>query len=197
MFLNRKYVDKINTLGVGYSSTENCELFSKLYNMLYEPIKCILTQRYSNVLSCSDIDDVLSETFIDVYTNAPKYYNEEKGDFFFWACAVAKRRAQNYITNVIKKRNLVNSINDIDIPANEPEFDTCYDELTYAIMNISDTKRNILISYIVNGETCKDISKKMGVSNAYIYSELNKAKKELFDIIKNIEPELMVFTRWE
>ncbi len=167
--------------------------FQELYNQNSRWMYAVCLRYHK---SQEDAEDVLQESFIQIYKNLSSFKFE--GNFKGWMrritvnCALAKFR-----TNKIDFVSLEEQFSD----SNENVLDTSLmddinaEELIYYIDQLSQGRKQVFLAYAVDGLKHKEIAEILGISEGTSKSQLFDARKELIEGIKknkvNIESILI------
>ncbi len=151
---------------------------------LYESTnKAVYGFAYSILKNPQDAQDVLQDTFVQVYTYAPKYVSQGKP--MAWILRIARNLALMKIRDS-KKTDSIEDQNEKD-SSNEAEF-TLHTEnkmiLDVVLKQLDDESRQILILHAVSGLKHREIAETMGMNLSTVLSKYRRTIKKLKIILK-------------
>lgn len=155
--------------------------FQKLYNQNAAWMFAICMRYHKNQ---EDAEDVLQESFIQVYRNLQSYKFE--GNFKGWLrkitvnCALAKFRLHKIETISFNQKNTNHDFSALDTTLLD---DLDAQELIYYINQLSDGRRQVFLAYAVDGFKHNEIAELLGISEGTSKSQLFDARKELMQAI--------------
>lgn len=173
-----------------YSSKEKQQLLNKYImliadgnleamNYIYELIKTdIYAYALSKVLNANDAEDIMQDTFIQIYKNAKQYNNFNKP--MAWIITIETNLINRYFE--LKKRIVPLDIIDFDkeviIQSNEDKL--INDELIEELFSIlSSNERQIIILHLVSDMKFKEISKVLNIPLSTVLSKYNRSMKKI------------------
>ena len=163
---------------------ENSYYQAKLYNMYYTKIKKIVRTYFNDE---HNVEDVVQNIFIKLFKVIVKYNN--KGSFSGWVNIITK----NYCLDVIrKKKNFIEYSEyiigeDYDTYNNQEENIKIEKLCDIEKMSKQLTKKYGLVfnMYYIQNMTHEEISEELGINIGTSKSNLHKAKKKIYDKLKN------------
>lgn len=156
------------------------ELINALFESIYYEYKglvCFVIAKY--VQERSEIDDILQETFIEVFNHIENI----TGSLKTYLTTIAKNKTINYLKK--KKRYTIVEMTEIDLLANDIVQDNYpYVEIINSLKNnLSHLEFQILCLHLFDGLTFKEISQKLAIKESTTKSKyfrtLEKSRKIL------------------
>lgn len=140
---------------------------------------------YRMLGSEAEAEDVLQETFIDVFRNLDSFRRESS------LGAWIKRIAINHCLNVFKKRRLrfeelssgVQEVAD-ELPGEDDAIEYEVTRVKRAIMKLPDGYRQVLTLYLIEGYDHGEIAAILGIQETGSKSQYSRAKVRLREILK-------------
>ncbi len=157
-------------------------LYDKYCSKLY-----VICLRYSHTKE--EAEDILSEGFINIFTNLRSYKNE--GSFEGWLCKIMVNTAISYIRTHSKHYfaddiTEFNNMKDANIDYQIDRIDE--KQLIKIIQKMPESYKIIFNLAIVEGHTHKEIAEILDINIGTSKSQLNKSKKWLKE---KLETELV------
>ena len=133
-------------------------------------------------------EDIVSEIFYQFYSN--KTYETITVSFRAYLFKSVRNRGYNYLKREVSRNtSQFESLDLIDIPSEEPEHATDYEELYQdfetAINSLPISRRKIYLLYQIEGFSMKEIATKLSISPKTVDVQLYRARKTIREIIKN------------
>lgn len=141
------------------------------------------------VRSEADAEDLLQNSFIDVFTNLNSFRFESS------IGAWIKRIVVNNCINFLKKRRLAFSeLNDnlMHVPDDAPEpteYPLSVDTVHQAINQLPDGYRVVFSLYLLEGYDHQEIGEILGISEATSKSQYSRARKKLKELLHVLPQE--------
>lgn len=151
--------------------------------MLYEQHSSLVYAicfRYSK--NSEDANDLLQETFINVFTHLKNYKSD--GSFEGWTRKIAVNCAiRQYHKNLkrIDNGDLENTIDQSDYSDVVDELSA--QELMSIINKLPDGYRLVFNMYAIEGYSHKEIGEELGISESSSRSQLSRARKMLMEMV--------------
>ena len=164
---------------------ENDSIYqTELFNIYYEKIKRIVNTYFKDPHT---IDDVTQNIFIKLFNVINKFSG--KGSFFGWV----SRMTKNYCVDVIRSKKYNIEYCDYMVDEEYDIYDT--DDENIRQEKIKDIKKLseelsekyglVFKMYLIENMSHEEISKKLGVTIGTTKSNLHKAKKKIYNKLKN------------
>jgi RNA polymerase sigma-70 factor (ECF subfamily) len=117
-----------------------------------------------------EVEDVLQETFLAVWTRAAEFRGEGSVAAWIWIIArnrwVSQQRKQSH-------DHLVSHLPETGVPFADPSPDI---DLATALAGLSDSMRRVVDAVSVRGLTIEEASKELGIPVGTIKSRLHRAR---------------------
>jgi RNA polymerase sigma factor (sigma-70 family) len=153
--------------------------FTRLYNLLYNLFFGILKKRY--IFNDDDlIHDVLSHTFIKIYTCRDKFIQGKS--FFNYAYTILVNQSYARLNDIKRRRNHIKKLalfdytNDVDYDEDIAER---YDRTLKAIKNMSWKYKDFLIDKFVNELTTYELMAKYNFSYSDVKNRAQQGKRRI------------------
>jgi len=117
-----------------------------------------------------DVEDVLQETFLAIWTKAGDYRGE--GSVAAWIWIIARNR---WVSQQRKNRHdhLMDKLPDTDVPFADPGPDI---DIAAALAGLSESMRSVVDAVTVRGLTIEEASRELGIPEGTIKSRLHRAR---------------------
>lgn len=164
---------------------ENDSIYqTELFNIYYEKIKRIVNSYFKDPHT---VDDVVQNIFIKLFSVLGKY--NEKGSFSGWV----NRTSRNYCIDFIRsKKNIVEYSEymegeeyDLYGVENENIRQEKIKDIKKLSEQLSEKYGLVFKMYLIENMSHEEISKKLGINIGTSKSNLHKAKKKIYDKLKN------------
>ena len=143
------------------------ELFDKYSRMIFTTI-------YRIINDYDTANDILQETFIDVFTQINELKNADA--LKSWINRIAVRKSVRYM----QQTKTIDTIDDYpDIKSTDWNGDFIGEDLQKAIASLSDKNRMVFVLVEVEGYKHREVAEMMRISEGTSKSQLNYAKKLL------------------
>lgn len=162
--------------------------FNKLISNNKNNVKNVI-----RLITKEENEDLEQEVYIKAWKNSEKY--SEQGKFKSWIIAIAKNISKDYLKSA-RVRYETKTAND------ELTFDSIKDKklnpeqsfisrqrqirTTKAINALKPKFREVVIMYEIEGKSYEEISKKLNCPVGTVKSRLYNAKKELYEMLKDL-----------
>jgi len=166
----------------------NRESQKKIYNSFFS-YGMAICDRYTK--RKEDAMEIFNDSFLKVFKEIHRYkpaYSDEMNSFKGWLRKIIIYTAIDHC----RKYNKHNYNADLDasmisLPIeDENAFDMIsYDEIIYAIRELSPAYRTVLNLFIIDGFSHEEIAEQLGISIGTSKSNLFKARQQLQKILKN------------
>lgn len=178
MFANeRKLIKKIKN--------GNQKAFKQLYDAY---ASYALRTAYGITKNNNHAADIVQETFIKVYRNIHQF--EQAKSFKPWFYQILLNESRRYMKKQNKQAIAVESEQLMDyINVNEPQNKQEHDELPYALEQMSDMHRTVLVLKYLNDFTEKEIAIILDLNVNTVKSRLYKARQGLKSILGGEDDE--------
>ncbi len=161
-------------------------IYSKYVGLVYKVVYDILNGKAAK----EDIEECVSDIFIDVWNNALKY-NESIADFKNWIVAVSKYKAIDYFRKFRRKYETVELEEDVIISGENIENKIIQNndiKTVYEIIdNMNDVDKKIFVKRYFLDESIMNISSYLNLPRSVIDNRLSRGRKS----IKNKWNEIM------
>lgn len=152
---------------------------------LYDTYKRILYAYISKKFNkLNDIDDIISDSLIKVFTNINKF-DVEKGSFINWVYSIANRVIIDY-----NRKKCVDNVSlsgeYYDVP-NTTDYSIEYERkntLDYINGNVGVSDYNWLNMHYIQGYTYKEIGEEYNVTSSTVSNRVNYVKKKIKDTLE-------------
>jgi RNA polymerase sigma-70 factor (ECF subfamily) len=149
-------------------------VYEKYYNHLHTIIK-------ENVKNENNLQDIINDVFVHI-NNVLHINNNKNGNILNWLSVITK----NKTLDLKRKKKNVFSFVSMDEIENEPSYEQCYENDDYnnhmidMIMNMLSSEENrILTMFYYNGDTLKEIAKKLKLPEDSIKVKLFRLRKKV------------------
>lgn len=164
---------------------ENDSIYqTELFNIYYEKIKRIVNTYFKDPHT---VDDVVQNIFIKLFSVIEKY--DYKGSFYGWVSRITK----NYCVDVIRSRKNVVEYSEYMVGEDYDVYDDEYENIR--LEKIKDIKKLakemkgkyglVFNMYYMDEMSHKEIAQKLSINVGTSKSNLHKAKKKIYDKLKN------------
>lgn len=160
------------------------------YQHFYGKMKA-LCYRYAN--NMEDAEDLLQDGFVKVFMNLKRY--DFKGSLEGWIRRIMVNNAIDFYRKS-KHMQFVDEEGDFILESNNVESaDSIYSQfgvknIMDAVQQLTPVYRMVFNMYVIEGFAHKDIAEKFGISEGTSKSNLAKAKRNLRNILTNLEKTL-------
>lgn len=160
----------------------------KLYNS-YANLMFGICYRYTG--NRSDAEDIMQEGFVKIFRSLESY--QGKGSFEGWMKKIMINSALGFLKNKKKYSFIENTENLPDISEDnfilkeENEYEITSDQLINYIAKLPDGYRTLINMYAIENYSHKEIAQELGISENVSRTQLHRAKKMLFEVIKKHE----------
>ena len=164
---------------------ENDSIYqTELFNIYYEKIKRIVNTYFKDPHT---VDDVVQNIFIKLFGVINKYDN--KGSFYGWV----SRMTKNHCIDVIRSRKNVVEYSeymvgeDYDVYNNEYENNRLekIKDIKRLSEDLSEKYGLVFKMYLIENMSHQEISNELGITIGTSKSNLHKAKKKIYNELKN------------
>ena len=129
-----------------------------------------------------EVEEVMNDTFLKIWDNIEQF-DENKGTFRNWICAIANYRAVDRLRASYKKNNTLPLREDILMDKGNPEEIVLGMELFNGLLelleNLKDEDQEIFIDLFFEGMSYEEISIKYDISISNLYNRVSRGKKRL------------------
>ena len=164
---------------------ENDSIYqTELFNIYYEKIKRIVNTYFKDPHT---VDDAVQNIFIKLFGVINKYDN--KGSFYGWV----SRMTKNHCIDVIRSRKNVVEYSEYMVGEDYDVYDNEYEN--NRLEKIKDIKRLsedlsekyglVFKMYLIENMSHQEISNELGITIGTSKSNLHKAKKKIYNKLKN------------
>lgn len=161
-----------------YRNPDALDYFIEAYGAL---VKGITTKILYSLGNSGAIEECMSDIFMAVWTNINKY-DEDKGNFKGWLCAVAKFKAIDYYRKYSKEVKL-ETIEEVVTNGRsaEDEFISEFEinRLIKIIEGLEEPDRTIFIKKFLLGDKVKSISETVNLSVSSINTRISRGKEKI------------------
>ena len=154
---------------------------------IYTPyVSVVIYNTIGNVATKEDIEEVISDTFLQMWRNADKIV-EQKGGIRSYIGAVARNNAINKLRTIHVFEELNESIvSTSDNPQEHLQRNEDRETLLDLITALGEPDSEIFLRYYYYNEKIREISKVMDINISTVKSKLSRGKEKLKnDIMKN------------
>ncbi len=152
-------------------------------------------QKVKNIIKLvtkEENEDLEQEVFLKAYKNKEKY--KEQGKFTNWLTTITYNVSRDYLKSAKKRYEVPNEDENVVINIRDrkrnPEEAFLQRErqirITAAINALNKKYREVIILSEIENMSYEDISKKLGCPVGTVKSRIYNAKKELFNILKDL-----------
>ena len=154
------------------------EAFSKIYYSCYNDFYNFAFYVLGN---SEDLEDVLSDTFIEIWKGIGKLRNPES--FEAWAFKILSVRCKKEISNIIKRRKEI----DFDALSEVPEYGSENFEsdiaenvsLADAFYKLESEEKILIVLSVIHGYTHREIGEMIGKPRGTVSSKLHRIYAKL------------------
>lgn len=129
-----------------------------------------------------EVEEVMNDTFLKIWDNIEQF-DENKGTFRNWICAIANYRAVDRLRASYKKNNTLPLREDILMDKGNPEEIVLAMELFNGLLelleNLKDEDQEIFIDLFFEGMSYEEISIKYDISISNLYNRVSRGNKRL------------------
>lgn len=161
-----------------YRNPDALNYFIEAYGAL---VKGIATKILYSLGNSGAIEECMSDIFMAVWTNINKY-DEDKGNFKGWLCAVAKFKAIDYYRKYSKEVKLeIIEETVTNGKSAEDEFISEFESsgLIRIIEELEEPDRTIFIKKFLLGDKVKSISEAVNLSVSSINTRISRGKEKI------------------
>lgn len=164
--------------------------FREIFNKDRQKVKNII-----KLVTKEENEDLEQEVYIKAFKNRDKY--TEKGKFSNWITTITYNISRDYLKSA-KVRHEATSLDDtltanIKDKKKSPEALLLQRErqvrITRAIKSLNKKHREVIVMSEIENLTYEDIARKLGCPVGTVKSRIYNAKKELFNILKDLIEE--------
>lgn len=158
----------------------NISMLETLYNLIKDDVYAYALSKICNKF---DADDIMQDTFVQIYRNANLY--DCKGKPLAWIFTIENNLINRYFQIKNKKVDLDENIliNFASENIDENKLDN-QRFLKSLLLNLSKQERTIISLHIVSSLKFKEISKILNIPLSTVLSKYNRAIKKLKVIVK-------------
>jgi RNA polymerase sigma factor (sigma-70 family) len=142
--------------------------------------------RFARRIDPQEAEDLLHTTFMRVARLAPRFESESPSARA-WLFAIMSRVAQERSRALRRFTRALARFSDLPRHRSVSTFDTAPD-LDRALANLSTPKRTVLLLAEVEGFTCEEIARMLGVPVGTVWTRLHHARKAIRAADREVEP---------
>lgn len=138
-------------------------------------------------------EDLEQEVYIKAWQNQNKY--SEQGKFKSWINVIAKNISKDYIKSAKNRYETTGENNDLIIDLIQDKKQTPEQQFiskqrqirtTKAINSLNKKHKEVIILFEIEGKSYEEISKKLNCPIGTVKSRIYCAKKELYEMLKDL-----------
>lgn len=152
---------------------------------LYTPyLSTVLYNMVGNALPKEDIEEILSDVFVALWTHADRI-DLKKGTLRSYLAAIAKNKAWEKL----RKRQETIALEEIEV-ADDGDFtehQNTRNLLWNAVMSLGEPDNEIFVRYYKYNEKLRDIAKATGLNLSTVKTKLSRGKRKLKTILQDAE----------
>lgn len=162
-------------------------LFKNFGNLVY----AIVINKLGSSCSREDIDDCVSDVFVEIFTNAKKFA-AETGSLKSFVSTISKRRAIDAFRQLSRKYNASDSLDkeeDAYVPVSEENIEADNDkkmeksELWKAVQSLGEPDSKIIMYQYFYGMTVVKIAEKLDMKRDAVQKRSTRAREKLRKIL--------------
>lgn len=139
---------------------------------------------YRYIGNDSDMEDVMHDAFLKIFSNISKYRQREGGSLRSWMSRIVVNEAIDLLRKQRKLRTIYTEEMNIDIPDEDPDVESVpIDVFHDMIRQLPTNYRTVLNLHVFEGKTHKEIATLLGIKENTSYSLFHRAKNVLADKI--------------
>ena len=135
----------------------------------------------------SDAEEAAQEAFIKLYVDFDKYKDYDDKSLVSLMYLITKSRAIDIYRKNKSNRNVLTEYNDEVIPSPSTFIDSEYNKLSEAMLKLSETDRKAIMLKYYYEYGIEEIAESFGIGVQGAYKKIERAKKKLASLIKEIE----------
>lgn len=135
---------------------------------------------YRYISNDSDVEDVMHDAFIKIFSNIRKYRLQEGGSLRAWMTRIVVNEAIDLLRSQRKLKIIHTDESSLDIPDEDPDVEGIPIEMFHEMIRQLPTNyRTVLNLHVFEGKTHKEIAKILGIKENTSYSLFHRAKNVL------------------
>ena len=135
----------------------------------------------------SDAEEAAQEAFIKLYVDFDKYKGYDDKSLVSLMYLITKSRAIDIYRKNKSNSNVLTAYNDEVTPSTSTFIDSEYNKLSEAMLKLSETDRKAIMLKYYYEYGVEEIAESFGIGVQGAYKKIERAKKKLASLIKEIE----------
>ena len=185
IYINISYYITMTDIELVNNTLEDKNQFKEIIKLFEQPLRRYIKRLL--YLSFNDIDDILQESFIQIYRNLNSYDSSYK--LSSWIYRITHNVAISYLRKNKKHIKVVLDLEELDSIAKDEDMrisnDLDKDMINRALDKLDDKYKEVLVLKYIEEKDYNEISDILKIGSGTVGSLINRGKFKLKEIIEN------------
>ena len=158
--------------------------FEKLYRKYADDI---FRRVYGILKNQQDTEDVVQETWIKVAKNLSLFYGRDEKMVYAYIMRIAKNLSLSWIRKNKKKKEMVSTMEDIEIADEKELFYICDDcgeqEIVACIRSLDHIYSDVLVYYYLHHYSAKEIAKLLDLKEDTARKRITRGREQMIQLL--------------